>query len=135
MPGTCVHTHTHIHTHSRAENNQVVEEEWAAAAGEEAKTTLRERNREGRSDCTSPCESRSEGKSIVLKHLVEVSGFPYFITNLLGWGAVSVDKVRPSYFSIDLLICTLHGWAHSVFCKIQSCSILFFHDLFVVLKA
>lgn len=51
MPGTCVlcgthaHTRTHTDTNDGAENNQVVEEEWAAAAGEEAKTTLREKER------------------------------------------------------------------------------------------
>ena len=90
QPSVCVcvraqiHVRMHARTHANlgAENNQVVEEEWAAAAGEEAKTTLRERKREGRSDCTSPCESRSEGKSIVLKHLVELNGFPHFITKL-----------------------------------------------------
>lgn len=81
----------HTHTHGGAENNQVVEEEeWAAATAEEAKTTLGERKREGRSDCTSPCESRSEGKSIVLKHLVELDGFPHFITNL--WEEVMLIK-------------------------------------------
>lgn len=63
----------------------MVEEEWAAAAGKEAKTTLRERKRGGRDDCSSPRERRSEGKSIVLEHLVELDGFPHIINNLREW--------------------------------------------------
>lgn len=78
------HARTHARTQTPTTELKIIK--WWRRSGRQQREKKRrrpsERKREGRSDCTNPCESRSKGKSTVLKLSVELDGFPHFINNL-----------------------------------------------------
>lgn len=82
------------HAFARTHTAELKIIEWWRRSGRQQRERKQRRPSErerGGSDCTIPCESRSEGKSIVLKHLVELDGFPHFIINLWEGGG---DETR-----------------------------------------